>query len=449
MNAHGLHMASFDVTSLFTNIPLHETIDIIISEIFENPQYSNLIECFRNEKYFKCFLPDNESEISYFNKDQIREFLELATFDNYFFFSDTIYKQNDGVAMGSPLGPHLANIFMGFMEKRWLQECPIDFKPVLYRRYVDDTFLLFKSDSHFDLFLNYLNSKHPNISFTCDKEENNILPFLDIKIKRTENEFITSIYRKPTFTGLLSKYYAFSPKQNKENLIYTLTVRAFRICSNYFQLDEELQFLKKVLQANGYPLKFIEYTIGKMLKKLYKPIDFKETLNYNVPKAKIYFSTYYLGDLSKQMANDIKKIVGQSFPQIQLLIIFKAHSTIGGHFRLKDKQPQMIRSNVIYKYTCQCCKAFYIGKTDRQLGVRICEHMGISPRTGKPLSVRPHSDIFEHCQKCKVPVSQENFSIEDTLQSKFGLNILESLHQKTKKPSIGTQQQSTPLMSFD
>ena len=300
INAQGLHMASFDVTSLFTNIPLQETIDIIISEIFENPQYSNLIECFRNEKFFKCFLPDNESEISYFNKDQMKEFLELATLDNYFFFGDTIYKQNDGVAMGSPLGPHLANIFMGFMERKWLQECPVDFKPVLYKRYVDDTFLLFKSDSHFDLFLNYLNSKHPNIAFTCDKEENNVLPFLDIKIKRTENEFITSIYRKPTFTGLLSKYYAFSPKQNKENLIYTLTVRAFRICSNYFQLDEELQFLKKILQANGYPLKFIEFTIGKMLKKLYKPIDFKETLNYNVPKAKIYFSTYYLGDLSKK-----------------------------------------------------------------------------------------------------------------------------------------------------
>ena len=65
------------------------------------------------------------------------------------------------------------------------------------------------------------------------------------------------------------------------------------------------------------------------------------------------------------------------------------------------------------RYTCLCCKAFYIGKTDRQLGVRICEHMGISPRIGKPLSVRPHSDIFEHCQKCKVPVSQENFSIEE------------------------------------
>ena len=59
--------------------------------------------------------------------------------------------------------------------------------------------------------------------------------------------------------------------------------------------------------------------------KLYKPIDFKETVNYNVPKAKIYFSTYYLGDFSKQMANYIKKIVGQSFPRRNSLIIFKAH----------------------------------------------------------------------------------------------------------------------------
>ena len=65
------------------------------------------------------------------------------------------------------------------------------------------------------------------------------------------------------------------------------------------------------------------------------------------------------------------------------------------------------------------------------------------------LSVRRHSDIFEQCQKCKVPVSRESFLIEGTLQSKLGRNILESLHQKTKIPSIGIPQQSTPRMSFD
>ena len=50
----------------------------------------------------------------------------MTSFDNYLFFSDSNYKKNDGVVMGNPLGPNLANIFMGFMERRWLQECPID-----------------------------------------------------------------------------------------------------------------------------------------------------------------------------------------------------------------------------------------------------------------------------------------------------------------------------------
>ena len=109
----------------------------------------------------------------------------------------------------------------------------------------------------------------------------------------------------------------------------------------------------------------------------------------------------------------------------------------------------MNRSNLIYRYTCQCCKAFYIGKTDRHLGQRIAEHTGISARTGKPFANRPKSDIFDHCQKCQTEVLPENFSIEDTHSSKNGLNILESLHQKVKKPTIGIQQQSTPLMSFD
>ncbi|XP_069995004.1 uncharacterized protein [Penaeus vannamei] len=69
----------------------------------------------------------------------------------------------EGVAMGSPLGPTLANIFMCHNEEIWLRDCPSDFKPVHYYRYVDDTLLLFKSRDHIDKFLEYLNKKHPNI----------------------------------------------------------------------------------------------------------------------------------------------------------------------------------------------------------------------------------------------------------------------------------------------
>ena len=60
-----------------------------------------------------------------------------------FFICDQKYKQSDFVAMGSPLGPTLVNVFMCHFENIWLENCPTEFKPVVYRRYVGDTFLLF------------------------------------------------------------------------------------------------------------------------------------------------------------------------------------------------------------------------------------------------------------------------------------------------------------------
>ena len=64
--------------------------------------------------------------------------------------------------------------------------------------------------------LNYVNSQHPKIKFTCDKEKDSSLPFLDINIKKDETEYATSIYRTPTFTGLFSKCYAFYPNKIKK-----------------------------------------------------------------------------------------------------------------------------------------------------------------------------------------------------------------------------------------
>ena len=64
------------------------------------------------------------------------------------------------VAMGSPLGPTLSNVFLCYHEKIWLQNCPSEFKLVIYRRYVDDTFLLFRSKRHIEKFRNYWNRQH-------------------------------------------------------------------------------------------------------------------------------------------------------------------------------------------------------------------------------------------------------------------------------------------------
>ena len=70
-------------------------------------------------------------------------------------------------------------------------------------------------------------------------------------------------------------------------------------------------------------------------------------MNFDVPKAKVYFSTIYLGEISKQLSNVIKKI-SQSYPQVNSLIIFKTQGTIRGQFVFKFKQPPLNRSNLIF-----------------------------------------------------------------------------------------------------
>ena len=123
-----LVMASFDIESLFTNIPLQETIDLCVENLFQDRTHvDNLIDSFR-------------------------ELLTRTMSESLILFDQQFYKQHDGVAMGYPLGPTLANFFLCYHEKIWLQNCPSEFKPVIYRRYVDDKFLLFRSNHHIEKF---------------------------------------------------------------------------------------------------------------------------------------------------------------------------------------------------------------------------------------------------------------------------------------------------------
>ena len=56
--------------------------------------------------------------------------------------------------MESSLGPTLVNVFLCHFEKEWMSDYPVDYKPISYRRYVEDTFLLFSSELHETKFLN-------------------------------------------------------------------------------------------------------------------------------------------------------------------------------------------------------------------------------------------------------------------------------------------------------
>ena len=180
-----LYMAIWDVAALFTNIPLDETIDIWVEKLFKTPNV--LVKGIPKNDFHD--LPDRD----------------LATKESFFTFSKKFYIQVDGVAMGSPLGPILANIFLLHQEENWLNKCPIKLEPSFYRRYVDDIFALFESSQSGDSFREYMSSKHQSIKFTVEKENVGLLSFLVLKICRKNGKLVTSVYRKPTFNWVFTK----------------------------------------------------------------------------------------------------------------------------------------------------------------------------------------------------------------------------------------------------
>ena len=86
---------------------------------------------------------------------------------------------------------------------------------------MDDTYTIFKTEAECDTFLKDLNNLHPALQFTFEKEENDSLPFLDVWVEKSNTGFLTSVYRKPIFTGQYIRLNSFCPKQRKVNLVKT------------------------------------------------------------------------------------------------------------------------------------------------------------------------------------------------------------------------------------
>ena len=98
-----------------------------------------------------------------------------------------------------------------------------------------------------------LNTKHPNIKFTSEFEENDSFSFLDVKMTGTNNQLITSVFRKATSSGVFTNFKSFMSVAYKFGLVYTLLHRSFFICSSYEKFHEEIVLLKDIFKKNYYP----------------------------------------------------------------------------------------------------------------------------------------------------------------------------------------------------
>ena len=151
------------------------------------------------------------------------------------------------LAMGSPLAPVYANIFMGFYECKWLNEYNLN-KSKFCLRYVDDILGAFGKEQDSLNFLNFLNKRHPNIRFTIEKQSNHSIAFLDVFISGISNQNLTlQTYHKLTYTGLLLNFKSFISFSYKIGLIKCLLDRSFKICNNWNSFHNDMEALNLIL----------------------------------------------------------------------------------------------------------------------------------------------------------------------------------------------------------
>ena len=167
----------------------------------------------------------------------MRWLLETSTKETHFIFDKNIYIQKNGIAMGSPLGPLFADIYMNYLESKLMPKLKEN-GLLFWRRFVDDTFTILRKDADIAKLIEILNSFDTEIIFTSEEETNNSIAFLDILISRApsnspKSSLSTTIYRKATYTGLLTKWQSFVPKSYKVSVVSTMVYRAIKICSSF------------------------------------------------------------------------------------------------------------------------------------------------------------------------------------------------------------------------
>ena len=411
---NGKYFVSYDVVSLFTNIPLDETIQLIVDSLYPKvPGVAAKDQLFHG-----------------MTKTIFRNALNHCLKDNTFVFNGIFYKQIDGCAMGSPLAPILADIFMNhllepkivrgehdFLNITFINEPSRPFNLHVFVRYVDDTLAVFDSAEEADRFLTYLNNLHSSIQFTIDKESHDKLPLLDLLLIKDsyydEENISITVYRKPTHSGVFTHFLSFIPFQYKRGLVRTLFDRAFKICSSWNLFHIEVENIVRMLSLNGYSKNFTYSVIKKELEKRLSP---DEKPVYEGPdKLKIYIKLPFIGDMSSKVKECIRSGLTGTFE----LIFSNRYSKLNQKFTFKDRQPKHLKSNLVYEIMCSCGRR-YIGETCRALKTRFDEHMKTEgtnmTEVGKHLHSSPSCKVtFDDCRVLTYESNQYRRKLKESL----------------------------------
>ena len=183
-----------------------------------------------------------------------------------------------------------------------------------------------------DLF----SKRHKTIKFSFETEKDNSFSFLDVKICREKDKFTTSVFRKDTFSGVYTNFSRFAVLEHKFSLMYTLLHRSFTIMSDFPKFHFEVETLKKTLDKNAYPTKFVDKCIVKFVNNIFVQKPVLST----VPKLELKIVLPYLANISSITKKRLKRCISKSLKYCKFKIIFQTGNRLRNYFRFKDRVPE-------------------------------------------------------------------------------------------------------------
>ena len=389
-------LVSFDVSSLFTNVPIDEAVQVIRDRL-------------RGDETLM-----NRTTLS---PDRVAELLEACLRSTYFCYGGEFYEQREGAAMGSPVSAVVANLYMEFFEELALKSAPS--KPRLWKRYVDDTCCIVKKGTVEGL-LSHLNSVRPSIRFTVEVEREGSLPFLDTLLQRRDDGSLdVTVYRKPTHTDRYLDFQSHHPSHVKRGLVRCLYDRARSITTRQDNLKKEECHLAEVLKQNGYPSSFIRSS------------SVPSRRNVEVTEAPLLEGgrrpPLVMLPYTEGVSEDIRRVCRK----FGLKVVFRSGLSLRSMLtRVKDTLGMEKRSKVVYQIPCSCGKK-YIGETVRRLETRMKEH-----RDACQKGALEKSALAEHAWENHHPIKWEEATVIDQARTNKELLLKEAIHIRLQHPHL-------------
>ena len=243
-------LVTMDVRALYTNIDHEEGVEACIEKL------------------------DTRKNIS-IPSTTIGSLILLVLQSNAFRFGDAIYRQIMGTAMGTPMAPNYANLFMAKFEENVITSyhASTGLKPLVWYRYIDDIFLIWThGDDELQKFLTYVDSfsdarkMKSAIRFEVNKSQHEV-NFLDVKVSLEKGTLRTSLFSKPTDAHLYLNYSSSHPRHVLRNIPKGQFIRIKRICSEPADYHHHSQLLCNFFVERGFEpskLKETRQEVGKM-----------------------------------------------------------------------------------------------------------------------------------------------------------------------------------------